>query len=66
MVGAALGVDLQFALGLRMKLGATLRYPIYAGATSGGANDELVREGLDQWFRDDGLIGFEGAFGWAF
>jgi hypothetical protein len=49
-----------------VKLGATLRYPIYAGATSGGANDELVREGLDQWFRDDGLIGFEGAFGWAF
>lgn len=66
MVGAALGVDLQFALGLRVKLGATLRYPIYAGATSGGANDELVREGLDQWFSDDGLIGFEGAFGWAF
>lgn len=66
LVGAGVGVDLQFGFGFRFKLGGTVRYPIYAGATTGGANNEPMRAGLKAWFNDEAWLGFEGAFGWAF
>jgi hypothetical protein len=66
LLGAAAGVDLQFGFGFRFKFGGTVRYPIYAGATTNGANNEPMRAGLKAWFNDEAWLGFEGAFGWAF
>ncbi len=66
IVQAAAGFDVQAEFGLRARLGATLRYPIFVQTTQAGAIDRNTREALRSWFTESKLLGVEFSAGWAF
>ncbi len=66
IVQAASGFDVQAGFGLRGRIGATLRYPIFVQTTQGGVIDKTTREALRSWFTQTKLLGVEFSAGWAF
>jgi opacity protein-like surface antigen len=66
IVQAASGFDVQAPFGLRARLGATLRYPIFVNTTQAGVLDRNTREALRSWFTENKLLGVEFSAGWAF
>lgn len=64
---ASAGMDLQTSFGLRGRLGAVTRLPIYTRvASSPGVYDDLYKAGVEAYFRNEQLIGAEVSLGWAF
>ena len=61
------GIDIQLSLGVRGRLGVTVRPLIYNQARRGpGQYDEFARQALSAWWNSDELIGVDFSIGWAF
>ena len=65
-VQAQAGFEMQFALGLRGRLGAMFRYPVYKQAGQDGQYVEEARELLEDWFSKEQRFSPEFSIGWAF
>lgn len=67
LLSASAGLDLQTSFGLRGRLGAVTRQPIYTRvATSPGVYDDLYKSGVEAYFKNEQRISFELSAGWAF
>lgn len=66
IVGASVGFDLQSEFGLRARLGATVRQPIFAIARSGQMKDTTSTNAVMAWFEQSQRFGFEFGVGWSF
>ena len=65
-IQAQAGFEVQFALGLRARLGAMFRYPVYKQAGQDGQYVEEARKLLENWFSEEQRFSPEFSIGWAF